>query len=909
MSSWHRGSPQTTTVVWDYLGADSTDYVEFYELKSDTGWDELIDFLDVFNNNPTGMDDYLNVDNHLWMLAFDNLLVNLDAPINFGHNFYLFQDGAELFNPIIWDMNENFGVFQMLLGGGPPLSTYDMQTLDPLLNLYDSDYPIINKVLSIDKYQKMYIAHMRTIIEEIFQTDWYEIRAHELQAIIDTEYQSDPNTFYTYSQFLQNIDSSVSGAGPGNNVPGITELMDTRYQWLLNQSEFQGDIPVLSSVDISPEVVTPNTTAWFNIDVSDADDVWLSYRTSHDSKFTELEMFDDGNHNDGASGDGTYGVSLLAGYQDIQYYFYAQNSDLGAFLPARAAYEFYELDVTTVTGEIVINEINYNSADDFDPEDWVELYNPGIDDLNISGWVFKDEDDAHSFVIPDGTILAGDEYLVLCNDSALFSSVFPSVTNFIGDLGFGLSGGGELIRLFDAEGTMIDSVEYDDDDPWPLEADGDGPTLELIDPDLDNYLAESWQASAEHGSPGVANQVSSAIITVTSPNGGENWLLDSTHDITWTRSDTSGDVKIELYDNGVFYNTIIASTTDDGTYGWTIPDTYDAGTQYTVKIVDVSASSAYDYSDADFTLSEALPVIDVSVTTLSSTLAPDEIDAAQSFDISNIGDAGSNLTYDITWEYTTVRISSDRPSVNPSLDRGVPHPVYAQIYTYSLYEDWLDLDPITGDCNYGETDVIDVEFNSAELSAGTYTAVISISNNAGVDETIDVTLNVTASRDPYPDLITFNAWILGRESEVLTESFFGCGYWNVEGWLWVECGNFPTEWTNGDVLHIEAYEPATEHTATGEIILNWEAYQYMDDMHLVPSPPDTPLNLIISEDGTNVTLNWDAVTGATSYTVYSDTDAYGGFSNVEQSGITGTTWSELSTGAGDMKFYRVTASN
>ncbi|MBC8386018.1 MAG: hypothetical protein H8E57_10925, partial [Candidatus Cloacimonetes bacterium] len=109
---------------------------------------------------------------------------------------------------------------------------------------------------------------------------------------------------------------------------------------------------------------------------------------------------------------------------------------------------------------------------------------------------------------------------------------------------------------------------------------------------------------------------------------------------------------------------------------------------------------------------------------------------------------------------------------------------------------------------------------------------------------------------------------------------------------------------------IEAYEPATGHTATGEIILNWEAYQYMDDMHLAPNvPPDIPLNVIISEDGTNVTLNWDAVTGATSYTVYSDTDAYGGFSNVEQSGITGTTWSELSTGAGDMKFYRVTASN
>ncbi|HHE38928.1 MAG TPA: hypothetical protein ENL20_10205, partial [Candidatus Cloacimonetes bacterium] len=62
-------------------------------------------------------------------------------------------------------------------------------------------------------------------------------------------------------------------------------------------------------------------------------------------------------------------------------------------------------------------------------------------------------------------------------------------------------------------------------------------------------------------------------ITVTSPNGGEDWELDSTHNITWTSSNTSGNVKIELYDNGSFYNTIISSTTDDGTYSWNIPDT------------------------------------------------------------------------------------------------------------------------------------------------------------------------------------------------------------------------------------------------------------------------------------------------------------------------------------------------
>ena len=50
----------------------------------------------------------------------------------------------------------------------------------------------------------------------------------------------------------------------------------------------------------------------------------------------------------------------------------------------------------------------------------------------------------------------------------------------------------------------MDSVKYDDDDPWPIEADGEGPTLELINPTYDNSLPESWTSSQQYGSP--ANQ-------------------------------------------------------------------------------------------------------------------------------------------------------------------------------------------------------------------------------------------------------------------------------------------------------------------------------------------------------------------------------------------------------------------
>jgi len=153
----------------------------------------------------------------------------------------------------------------------------------------------------------------------------------------------------------------------------------------------------------------------------------------------------------------------------------------------------------------VINEINYNSADDFDPGDWVEIYNPMVEPLDVSGWCLRDENDSHSFYLPAETVIPADGYLVLCNSIFDFSAAFPGV-DAVGNIGFGFSGGGEIIRLFNTEGLLVDYVLYDDDAPWPTAPDGNGPTLELISNNLNNNLADNWSASSlNYGSPGEIN--------------------------------------------------------------------------------------------------------------------------------------------------------------------------------------------------------------------------------------------------------------------------------------------------------------------------------------------------------------------------------------------------------------------
>lgn len=103
--------------IWGYLNDNTSCYEKFYELKSDDGYQELIDFLDTFNYQTTEIEEVLNLDRHIWSLAFSNAFVSLDSPINIPHNYYLYRDINGRFNHLLWDENLCFGTFN--LGNAP----------------------------------------------------------------------------------------------------------------------------------------------------------------------------------------------------------------------------------------------------------------------------------------------------------------------------------------------------------------------------------------------------------------------------------------------------------------------------------------------------------------------------------------------------------------------------------------------------------------------------------------------------------------------------------------------------------------------------------------------------------------------------------------------------------------------
>lgn len=109
--------------------------------------------------------------------------------------------------------------------------------------------------------------------------------------------------------------------------------------------------------------------------------------------------------------------------------------------------EFVDFDTATKNAAnikknpVVLNEIQ--SKDPNGGPDWIELANPTDEDLDISGLVIKDDDDKHSYIIPEGTVIEPNGFLVITED----------------EFGFGL-GKSDMVRVFEND-LLIQSTNWD----------------------------------------------------------------------------------------------------------------------------------------------------------------------------------------------------------------------------------------------------------------------------------------------------------------------------------------------------------------------------------------------------------------------------------------------------------------
>jgi len=203
--------------------------------------------------------------------------------------------------------------------------------------------------------------------------------------------------------------------------------------------------------------------------------------------------------------------------------------------------------------DLAFTEINYHGSDSMDSGDWVEIKNMAAYELDLSGWKFRDGDDHHVYTFPTGMKLAAGAYLVIAGDLQKFSGIHPTVSNVAGGFSFDFSNGGEALRLYDHRDVLVKSVYYQDQLPWPAEADGAGYTLELKSDRLDPNQGINWFSGCLGGSPGRPYTSPSVHITTSGDVNicqGDSLLIFATASpsasLQWRRNDIILDG--EVYD-------------------------------------------------------------------------------------------------------------------------------------------------------------------------------------------------------------------------------------------------------------------------------------------------------------------------------------------------------------------------
>jgi len=182
------------------------------------------------------------------------------------------------------------------------------------------------------------------------------------------------------------------------------------------------------------------------------------------------------------------------------------------------------LTIVSSNAQVTINELMYHPPGTNLTEQWLELYNPTTQAIDLSNWQL-DGDVRYTF--SPGTTLGANSYLVVTANKQAFSQKYTSVTNFVGDWSGFLK---HHVRLLNAIGKIIYTVDFYNEGDWAIrrlgpmdfnhqgwewyaEHDGYGASLELINPQMPPNYSHNWSSSSRPGgTPGTTNSVFSENI-------------------------------------------------------------------------------------------------------------------------------------------------------------------------------------------------------------------------------------------------------------------------------------------------------------------------------------------------------------------------------------------------------------
>lgn len=315
------------------------------------GFDPLLSLAKMLQERPEDIHTVLDVDRTLWMLAFNNALVNLNSYTGqYSSNYFLYRDKSGRFTPVIWETNLCFGSYKNI-GIGSDLKPTEVAQLDPLLHANNPERPLIQKLLSNELYRKIYLSHLLAITKDYLTNDLYLTRAKELQKLIRPELAKDPYWFYTIAEFDQSLKTTI---GKKSKIPGLAEVMAPRADFLRKHPELTVLPPRISQVTVKKrEKLSAIMLSTFKIQAKVEEypkRVRIFYRFDENEPFREAAMLDDGKSEDEAANDGIFGIDIVPfrGARTIEYYIFAENARMVSYDPPRYMYELHKTSLDEI---------------------------------------------------------------------------------------------------------------------------------------------------------------------------------------------------------------------------------------------------------------------------------------------------------------------------------------------------------------------------------------------------------------------------------------------------------------------------------------------------------------------------------------------------------------------------------
>ncbi|MBL8176364.1 MAG: CotH kinase family protein [Bryobacterales bacterium] len=484
--------------------ADYSGLIQFLDILNNTPATEL----------EAKLSTIADVDNLLYGIALNILYVNLDSYAGSASEYYLYQRTSDKkFIHIHWDLNESFGTTG---DGSPRIAT--PATLEafwlpssattgtrPGGGGANNARPLMEKLWAVDAFKRTYLRMLARMMREGFDESTYTARVKQLADLIRPHVIEDPNKLFTAAQFEAALNSTV--ASGQTSLLGVMQFVKDRRAylrpWLDTQAQ-PSDVRLNEIVSVNTSSMTDeagDSDPWVEIHNLGPGPVNLSGMYLSDSSGTPtkwalpsrsladggmLIVWLDGETSEGAahanfrisaSGGSLYLYNSASGAQtlldSVQFpeiaggraYIRLGNSgsrwaSTNLLTPAKEN-PATGVDASITPVGLKINEfladnkttlVNPDKADAWD--DWLEIYNPGDTEVDMSGMYLTDTlANPTKYRIPDGVKVAAKGYLVFWADEETKLGALHA--------NFKLGASGEEIGLFHTDGaTQIDTVVF-----------------------------------------------------------------------------------------------------------------------------------------------------------------------------------------------------------------------------------------------------------------------------------------------------------------------------------------------------------------------------------------------------------------------------------------------------------------